>query len=109
MLVENNAALQSLNTFGIAARARRLVRIRSVDDLLGLMAGSDWQRPSPAQPVFVLGGGSNLVLTGDLKALVLKVEIAGHRLVEESARGWLVEAGGGENWHDFVRWTLDQG
>jgi UDP-N-acetylmuramate dehydrogenase len=59
--------------------------------------------------VFVLGGGSNLVLTGDLKALVLRVEIAGRRLLEETDKGWLVEAGGGENWHDFVGWTLDQG
>ncbi|WP_066149942.1 UDP-N-acetylmuramate dehydrogenase [Hydrogenophaga pseudoflava] len=109
MLVENNVALQPMNTFGIAARAQRLVRLRSVDDLLGLMASPDWRQPSAEHPVFVLGGGSNLVLTGDLKALVLKVEIAGRRLVEETDKGWLVEAGGGEGWHDFVRWTLEQG
>lgn len=109
MLVENNVALQPMNTFGIAARAQRLVRLRSVDDLLGLMASADWQQPSVEHPVFVLGGGSNLVLTGDLKALVLKVEIAGRRLVEETDKGWLVEAGGGEGWHDFVRWTLERG
>ena len=109
MLVENNVALQPMNTFGIAARAQRLVRLRSVDDLLGLMASPDWRQPSAEHPVFVLGGGSNLVLTGDLKALVLKVEIAGRRLVEETDKGWLVEAGGGEGWHDFVHWTLEQG
>jgi UDP-N-acetylmuramate dehydrogenase len=109
MLVENNAPLQSLNTFGIAARAQGLARIRSVDDVLGLMASPDWQPQSTEHPVFVLGGGSNLVLTGDLKALVLRVEIAGRRLLDETDKGWLVEAGGGENWHDFVGWTLDQG
>eukprot|EP01038_Epipyxis_sp_PR26KG_P020212 gene20212-28598_t len=58
---------------------------------------------------FVLGGGSNLVITGDIKPLVVKVEIGGRRLVEETPRGWLVEAGAGENWHDLVRWTLEQG
>jgi UDP-N-acetylmuramate dehydrogenase len=55
----------------------------------------------------VLGGGSNIVLTGDLKALVLKVELKGMRLVEESEKAWIVEAAAGEDWHDFVQWTLD--
>ena len=104
MLVENNVALQPFNSFGIAARAQRFARVRSETDLTGLMSGPDW-----AAPVFVLGGGSNLVITGDIKALVLKVDILGRRLVEETAKGWLVEAGGGEGWHDFVRWTLEQG
>lgn len=98
-----------MNTFGIAARAQRLVRLRSDDDLAALMGSPHWRVPSPGQPVFVLGGGSNIVLTGDLKALVLKVEMTGRRLLDESPRGWLVEAGAGENWHDFVAWTLARG
>ena len=109
MLVENNVALQPLNTFGIAARAQRLVRLRSEADLTELMASADWARPSPTAPVFVLGGGSNLVITGDLKALVLKVAIPGKRWVKETPKGWLLEAGAGENWHGFVAWTLAQG
>jgi UDP-N-acetylmuramate dehydrogenase len=56
---------------------------------------------------FVLGGGSNIVLTGDLKALVLKVELKGMRLVEETEKAWIIEAAAGEDWHDFVQWTLD--
>jgi UDP-N-acetylmuramate dehydrogenase len=60
-------------------------------------------------PKFVLGGGSNIVLTGDVKPVVLKVEIMGRRLVEETAKAFIVEAGAGENWHDFVAWTLAQG
>ena len=104
MLVENNVALQPLNTFGIAARAQRLARLRSEADLAALMARPDW-----TAPVFVLGGGSNLVITGDIKALVLKVDIPGKRLLDETPKGWLVEAGAGENWHAFVAWTLAQG
>ncbi|MGE0347974.1 UDP-N-acetylmuramate dehydrogenase [Hydrogenophaga sp.] len=109
MVVENNVALQPYNSFGIVARALRLVRVRDDADLIGLMAGADWNALAREAPPFVLGGGSNLVLTGDIKPLVLKVEIRGRRLVEETAKGWLVEAGAGENWHDTVRWTLDQG
>ena len=104
MLVENNVALQPFNSFGIAARAQRFVHLRSEADLAALMTSPDW-----AAPVFVLGGGSNLVITGDIKALVLKVDIPGRRLVEETAKGWVVEAGAGENWHQFVAWTLEQG
>ena len=105
MLVENNVALQPYNSFGIAARAQQLVRVRHSADVAALLAAPEWA----ATPRFVLGGGSNLVITGDIKALVLKVEIAGRRLVEETPKGWLVEAGAGENWHDFVAWTLTQG
>ena len=57
----------------------------------------------------MLGGGSNIVLTGDVKPLVLKVEVAGRRVVAETDRHVIVEAGAGEVWHDFVTWTLDQG
>ncbi|QCB46414.1 UDP-N-acetylmuramate dehydrogenase [Hydrogenophaga sp. PAMC20947] len=109
MLVENNVALQPLNTFGIAARAQSLIRVRHEDDLTAWRALPGWVPPSPDAPVFVLGGGSNLVITGDVKTLILKVEIAGQRLVEETEKGWLIEAGAGENWHAFVAWTLAQG
>lgn len=105
MLVENNVALQPYNSFGIAARAQQLVRVRSSADVQVLLGAPEWADT----PRFVLGGGSNLVITGDIKALVLKVEIAGRRLVEETPKGWLVQAGAGENWHDFVAWTLAQG
>ena len=60
-------------------------------------------------PKFVLGGGSNIILTRDMPQVVLKVEVRGMRVVEERADCWIVEAGAGENWHDFVAYTLDQG
>ncbi|TNF55662.1 MAG: UDP-N-acetylmuramate dehydrogenase [Burkholderiales bacterium] len=105
MLVEKQVPLQPYNSFGIAARAERLARIGHPSDLLGLMAQPEWGQSSH----FVLGGGSNLVITRDVPGLVLKVEIPGRCLVEESSRGWLLEAGAGENWHDFVAWTVEQG
>ena len=57
----------------------------------------------------MLGGGSNIVLTRDMPQVVLKVEVRGMRLVDERADAWIVEAGAGENWHEFVAWTLAQG
>ena len=105
MLVENNVPLQPYNTFGIVAKAHALVRIREESDARAVAADAELA----AQPKFVLGGGSNIVLTGDVKAVVLKVEITGRRLVAETDRAWIVEAGAGETWHDFVRWTLEQG
>jgi UDP-N-acetylmuramate dehydrogenase len=105
MIVEHNVPLQAHNTFGIVAKARALVRVRSPEDLTALLADPVWADEAK----FVLGGGSNIVLTGDVKPLVLKVEIMGRRVVGDGPRATVVEAGAGENWHDFVTWTLDQG
>ena len=106
MLVENQVSLQPFNTFGIQARAHTLVRISDVAHLLAL------HREHPtwllSQPL-VLGGGSNLVLTGDVSQAVLKVEIMGRNPLSETPHHWLIQAGAGENWHDFVAWTLAQG
>ncbi|MGE0097970.1 MAG: UDP-N-acetylmuramate dehydrogenase [Hydrogenophaga sp.] len=108
MIVENQVPLQAHNSFGIVARALHLARVKSDADVSTLMASRDWPGLTREAPPFVLGGGSNLVITGDIKPLVIKVEIGGRRLLEETPRGWLVEAGAGENWHDFVNWTLEQ-
>ena len=105
MLVEKNVPLQSFNTFRIVAKAHSLVRVASQADVQTVVAS----REAAASQKFVLGGGSNIVLTGDVKPLVLKVEIKGRRLLEETAKVLVVEAGAGESWHDFVHWTLEQG
>ena len=105
MIVEHNVPLQQHNSFGIVARAQHLVRIAGEADVAALLADDAWR----GAPKFVLGGGSNIVLTGDVKPLVLKVEIKGRRLVEASERAWIVEVGAGEIWHDTVQWTLEQG
>ena len=104
MLIEKNVPLRSYNSFGIVARAHTLVRVASEADVLALRDDA----ALAGLPKFVLGGGSNIVLTGDVKPLVLKVEVPGKRLVEETDKAWIVEAGAGETWHDFVAWTLDQ-
>jgi UDP-N-acetylmuramate dehydrogenase len=105
MLVEKNVPLQAFNTFHIVAKAHTLVRIACESDVAELLIHPEWGAASK----FVLGGGSNTVLTGDVKPVVLKVEVMGRRLVQETAKAFIIEAGAGENWHDFVAWTLSQG
>lgn len=103
--IEPRASLRDHNTFGLPAVAQTLVRITRDADVRRVLDHPQLGR----QPKFVLGGGSNVVLTKDVPGVVLKVEVAGRRLVETRPDAWIVEAGAGENWHDFVAWTLDQG
>jgi UDP-N-acetylmuramate dehydrogenase len=105
MIVEQNVPLQPHNSFGIVAKARALVRVRGEADVQQLLNDAVYG----AIPKFVLGGGSNIVLTGDVKPLVLKVEVMGRRLIEDGPKAVVLEAGAGENWHEFVSWTLEQG
>jgi UDP-N-acetylmuramate dehydrogenase len=105
MNLEKNVPLQPYNTFGIAAKAQMLLRVRGESDLRAVLA--DPQLTTLARQV--LGGGSNIVLTGDVKALVLKIEVPGMRLASETEKHWIVEAGAGVGWHDLVAWTLDNG
>lgn len=105
MDVCTDVPLQAYNTFGIAAKAAALARVRSVDDLRELLNQRTWAHAAK----LVLGGGSNLVFTGDVDALVLKIEIAGMAVVDETANDWVLQAGAGVVWHDWVRWTINQG
>ncbi len=105
MIVEQNVPLQAHNSFGIVAKARHLVRVNGEDDVRQLLADPELG----PRAKFVLGGGSNIVLTGDVKSLVLKVEVMGRQVVDDGPRATIVEAGAGENWHAVVQWTIEQG
>jgi UDP-N-acetylmuramate dehydrogenase len=103
--VEHDVSLRAYNTFGLPAVARSLVRIRSDADVRRVVDHPQLGRA----PKFVLGGGSNVILTRDVPALVLKVEVPGKRVLREADDEIIVEAGAGESWHELVAWTLDQG
>ena len=103
LAVETGINLKPYNTFGLPCVAQTLVRIRSEADVKRVV---DDPELGPARK-FILGGGSNLVLTQDLKVAVLKVEIPGIRLLETRDDAWIVEAGAGVAWHTLVSWCLD--
>ncbi len=105
MQIDAGVSLKPYNSFGLPATANTLVRVTSDADVrrvvdhpvLGLA------------PKFVLGGGSNIILTRDMPQVVLKVEVMGMRLLEARPDAWIIEAGAGENWHALVMWALAQG
>jgi len=97
--------LREFNTFGVEARARYFCRVRAAGELAALAA-----EPTLAGlPRLVLGGGSNLLLTGDFDGLVVKVEVPGLRELGETGDAWQVEVGAGENWHATVGRLLAMG
>lgn len=105
MQIETGVSLKPYNSFGLPAQAQTLVRIRSDADVRRVL---DHPVLGPARK-FVLGGGSNIVLTRDVSQVVLKVEVPGIRLLEDRPDAWIVEAGAGESWHGVVAWTLAHG
>ncbi|TQK10623.1 UDP-N-acetylmuramate dehydrogenase [Herbaspirillum sp. SJZ107] len=103
--LSTDVSLQAFNTFRIDARARRYLRITDPVQLTQLAAD-----PALAVlPRLVLGGGSNLLLTRDVDALVLHMGLLGKAIVGQDEAVTLVRAQAGENWHGLVEWTLAQG
>ncbi len=104
MQIDSGVSLKPYNTFGLPAVAHTLVRITSDADVRRVV---DHPKLGIA-PKFILGGGSNIILTRDMPQVVLKVEVRGMRVVAERADAVIVEAGAGESWHGFVDFTLQQ-
>ena len=103
--IERAASLREFNTFGLPSTASTLVHVHSEADVKHVVNDPEL---GPA-PKFILGGGSNLVLTQDVNRCVLKIEIKGRRLLETRDDAWIIEVGAGESWHETVAWSLDQG
>jgi len=101
MKPEHNVDLTPFNTLALPGKAAGYQKITSPAQL----AEAKW----PHERRFILGGGSNLVLTGDFDGLALHMAIPGKYLLKEDRAAWFVAAGSGENWHDFVQWTLAHG
>ncbi|HPE59434.1 MAG TPA: UDP-N-acetylmuramate dehydrogenase [Thiolinea sp.] len=106
MKIHENHSLKALNSFGLDVQARFFCELRRLG---GLKSVLQWRRQHPDLPVLLLGGGSNLLLTRDYPGLVLRVRLLEREVLGSDAGFVYVRAGAGENWHDFVRWTLEQG
>jgi UDP-N-acetylmuramate dehydrogenase len=98
MKIEESLSLKSLNTFGIDAKAKYFTQVRSVEEFKEIAADKRFSQ----QKKLILGGGSNVLLTGDFDGCVVKNAISGITTVSETGNEVIVKVGAGENWHDFV-------
>jgi UDP-N-acetylmuramate dehydrogenase len=97
-LLEHHSLLP-YNTFGLDVQASQFAEVTTLAELREVIR----QQP---QPLFVLGGGSNIVFTHDVEGMVVKNAIRGIEIIEESENRVSVKAGAGERWHDFVLWAV---
>jgi UDP-N-acetylmuramate dehydrogenase len=102
MNFEKGKSLQPFNTFGIDVKAESFVDVQSVEMLKNVLLENK-------KPIFILGGGSNLLLTKNVKGLVIHNSILGKKVERDFPKSVYVSAGGGENWHQFVLWTIKKG
>ena len=101
MTITENVSLKSFNTFGIDTKAKSFCNITSIESLHDVL--KDYHN----DPLFILGGGSNMLLTKDIDALVLHINLKGIEVVSETDQTVIIKAMAGENWHEFVLWCLD--
>lgn len=102
MKIETNFSLKKYNTFGIEAKANQFIAIQSEDELVEVL------KNHPNEPKFILGGGSNMLLTQDIDALVIHINIKGKNIIKVDENYVWVEGKAGENWHEFVLWNIEQ-
>lgn len=103
--VESNVSLKPFNTFGVDVKARFFAQAHTDQDVRDALAYAS----EHALPLLVVGGGSNLLLTCDINALVLRMSSRGIRIVHEDCGRAIVEAEAGEAWHPFVQEMLKLG
>lgn len=103
MAILKNYPLKKHNTFGLSAFAREFVAVHSTEEL------ADVLRNSADKELFILGGGSNMLLTKDIDALVIHVDIKGKTNIDNGNCTADVTAMAGENWHEFVLYCIDNG
>lgn len=99
------ADLRSFNTFGISEAAERLVLVDNEQQLRSALELADRE----GWPVALLGGGSNMIVAGPVRGLVIGMRSLGRRVLRRGQGSAIVEGEAGENWHRLVGWSLDQG
>lgn len=97
-------SLRGYNTFGIEVCAKYFAKFNSVEELQEL---NEQQTTNNKQQTLILGGGSNILFTGNYDGLVLKNEMKGLEVVKEDEENIYIRAGAGENWHQFVMYCVD--
>jgi len=103
--IQTGVSLQPYNTLAVPATAAYLTRCTSLDQLLSCL---DFATENDLQTL-ILGEGSNTVFSKDFNGLVVLNRLTGIELVSQDSDSFLVKVAAGENWHEFVRYSLEQG
>ena len=98
MNIQQNISLKTYNTFGIDVFANRFVSVDSVYNLQKILAQE--------KNIFLLSGGSNMLLTQNINKLVVYINIKGISVDFENENEVLLTVNSGENWHAFVVWSI---
>lgn len=99
MNIQENISLKNYNTFGIDVTAKRFICIDSVYQLQELL--------KVEKDIFLISGGSNMLLTKDIEKLVVHIDIKGVSIDQENENEVFLTVNAGENWHEFVLWCVD--
>ena len=102
MQIQHNFSLKNYNTFGIEAKAKQFIAVHNLDELQSVLKNHSSEKK------FILGGGSNMLLTQDIDALVIHIDLKGKKIIKENDDFVWVESQAGEVWHEFVLWTINQ-
>jgi UDP-N-acetylmuramate dehydrogenase len=93
--------LKNHNTFGISAFAKEFIAVHTTAEL------AETLKENKGKKLFILGGGSNMLLTQDIDALVIHVDLKGKEIIAQNENHAHVKAMAGENWHGFVLYCIE--
>ncbi|MFT5252025.1 MAG: UDP-N-acetylmuramate dehydrogenase [Flavobacteriales bacterium] len=102
MEIKSNFSLKNYNSFGIESLAKQFIAVHTLNEIKTVLL------ENPTCQKFILGGGSNMLLTQDIDALVIHIDLKGKKVIQEDDENVWVECQAGENWHEFVLWTINQ-
>lgn len=104
MKILENVPLKKYNTFGLNYIAKRLVHVENESDAKDVL-----KNLRSEDRLLIIGGGSNLLFTGDFMGTIIKPDISGIKIEKKENPKVIVSAGAGVNWDSFVQWTVDNG
>lgn len=106
MQIISQQSLKAFNSFAVDATSRYFAEIKQPEDVNALL---EWRATHEQASLLLLGGGSNLLFTQDFSGLTALINLQGKSLIDEDHHAYYVQAAAGENWHDFVCWTINEG
>ena len=100
MKTKYKTSLKGLNSFGVECFSSNFNIIKNEKEIVDFIASNNYQES------IILGGGSNMLFKNNIDKPILKIEIKGIEVINETAERVLISVGAGEVWDDLVNWSL---